>query len=64
MICNSEWTVGRIAEELDISVFRTAYLIKSRQLKPISRAGRLRIFDANTVELLRQELNNRKLSIA
>ena len=62
---NELLTVGKIAEKLAISVFAADYLIRSRGIEPVSRAGRLRIFSEEDVQKLRNELgSNQKLNKA
>ena len=53
---NIEWTVGEIARHFCAPVHRVAYLIQARGIKPTSRAGILRIFRPEDVELIGREL--------
>ena len=39
------FTVGRIAERYGVPVHRVQYVVKSRQIRPAARAGRVRLFD-------------------
>ena len=48
-------TTGEIARQLSCPVHRVRYLVKARNILPIERAGNLRIFPDDTVELLRAE---------
>lgn len=51
------WTVARIAEQLDVARHRVEYVIESRGINPIDRAGIARVFDPNDVSLIEHELN-------
>jgi DNA-binding transcriptional MerR regulator len=51
-----QWTVGEIARHHNAPVHRVEYLIRARGLKPASRAGNLRIFCDEDVELIGREL--------
>ena len=53
-------TVGEIARQLNCPLHRVLYLIQSRQIKPLQRAGHLRIFGSDVVEALREELSSNK----
>jgi DNA-binding transcriptional MerR regulator len=55
---NRQITVGVIAERLGVPIHRVAYLVRSRNLQPTARAGRLRVFDDAAVELIRRELSH------
>jgi hypothetical protein len=43
-------TIGSIARQLSAPIHRVEYVIKSRHIQPVSRAGSLRIFDEDAVE--------------
>ena len=51
-------TPGVIADELGVSVSRVIYVLQKRShdIKPIGRAGVLRLYDRAAVELVRNEL--------
>ena len=49
-------TIGVIAEQLGIPLHRVEYLIKSRDIRPVQRAGHLRVFDATALDALRKEI--------
>ena len=53
-----EWTVGEIARHHHAPVHRVEYLIRARGIKPSSRAGNLRIFSDQDVELIGHELEH------
>ena len=50
------WTVARIAEHLGVARHRVEYVIDSRCLAPIARAGIARLFDRQDVDLIAHEL--------
>jgi hypothetical protein len=50
-------TAGVIADELDAPLSRVLYVLRTRNVKPIGRAGVLRLYDRAAVETVRQELN-------
>jgi len=50
------WTVHRIAEHLGVARHRVEYIIASRAIEPIGRAGIARVFDEATVDRVRQEI--------
>ena len=50
------WTVARIAEHLEVARHRVEYVIDSRSIKPIDRAGIARVFDRRDVDLIAHEL--------
>jgi hypothetical protein len=49
-------TPGVIAAELSEPIGRVLYVIRKLGIKPIGRAGTLRLFDRNAVELVRGEI--------
>lgn len=53
---NTLWTVARIAAHLSVDRHRIEYLIDSRGIKPIARAGIARIFAPADVERLSREI--------
>ena len=50
------WTVARIAEHLNQARHRVEYVINSRGITPIDRAGIARVFDRRDVDLIADEL--------
>ena len=50
-------TSGRIAAKLGVPLHRVTYIISSRGIEPVARAGRLRLYDRGAVALIRHELN-------
>jgi hypothetical protein len=49
-------TVGVIATELDKPLHRVQYVLRKLNIKPIGRAGVLRLYDRATVEAVREAL--------
>lgn len=50
------WTPGRIAKHFDVEQHQITYLIKSRGIMPIGRAGSARVFDTAAVNQIKSEL--------
>ena len=52
-------TAGVIADELDAPLSRILYVLRKRShdIKPIGRAGVLRLYDRTAVETIRNELH-------
>jgi hypothetical protein len=50
-------TPGVIAAELDAPLSRVLYVLRSRRIKPIGRAGVLRLYDRSAVDLVRDALH-------
>ncbi len=50
------WTVGLIANHLGVEQHQILYLIKTRGIQPIGRAGSARVFSDNSVKQLSREL--------
>lgn len=50
-------TVGQIAQQLKIPIWKCQYLLRSRDIKEIARAGNLRMFAPSVVDVLRRELD-------
>lgn len=59
----SLWTVARIAEHLGVARHRVEYVISSRGLVPIDRAGIARVFDHRDVQLIDAELRRIDASV-
>ena len=51
-------TLGVIAERAHVPLHRVEYFLRSRGIKERSRAGNLRVFDDDVVDLVRKELAN------
>ena len=49
-------TVGEIARRLDVPVHRVEYVVRSRRIRPASRAGSLRVFSEAAVARIASEL--------
>jgi len=49
-------TVGEIARRLDAPLHKIAYIIRSRNIQPISTAGNLRVFSDTQVHRIASEL--------
>jgi hypothetical protein len=49
-------TPGVIAAELDAPLSRVLYILRNRNIKPIGRAGVLRLYDRAAVETVRDAL--------
>jgi DNA-binding transcriptional MerR regulator len=50
-------TLGVMSSRLNIPIHRVEYLVRARDIKPVSRAGRFRVFDEQAIETLRQEVS-------
>lgn len=50
------WTIGAIAREAGQPLHRVEYLVRARNIAPIGRAGRLRVFSAETARQIVTEL--------
>jgi hypothetical protein len=50
-------TPGVIADELGEPLTRVLYVLRNRDIKPIGRAGTLRLYDHEAVVLVRSELD-------
>jgi hypothetical protein len=55
-------TPGVIASELDAPISRVLYLLRKLNIRPIGRAGVLRLYDRKAVEIIRAELQSAKPS--
>ncbi len=51
-------TTGQIAEALGVSIFKTIYLIKTRSIQPLRKAGNARLFSPDVIETLKSEINH------
>lgn len=50
-------TLGVIASELGQPLHRIAYIVRTRGIRPVARAGNLRLFDRHAKARIRYELN-------
>jgi len=50
------WTVSRITEHIGVPRWRVEYIIGSRGILPIDRAGNARVYDPRDVEMIAYEL--------
>ena len=49
-------TVGVISVELHVPVHRIEYVIRSRDIRPLARAGNARVFSDADVKIIAEEL--------
>lgn len=52
------WTIGAIAAEAEQPLHRVEYLVRARNIAPIGRAGRLRVFSEETARQIVNELRS------
>ncbi len=52
-------TLGELARQLDCPIHRIKYLVQARRIEHVARAGNLRIFGPEVLNLLRAELDRR-----
>ena len=50
-------TLGELARRMGVAEHRLAYIITSRRIEPVMRAGILRLFSAAIIPRLQQELD-------
>ena len=50
-------TVGDLGQQLDQPIHKIEYLLSSRKVTPIQRAGRFRLYSRDTVRFLRGEID-------
>ncbi len=50
------WTVARISEHLGVSRHRVEYVIDTRGIRPIDRAGIARVFETTDVKVIASAL--------
>jgi len=50
-------TPGVIARELGVPLHRVLYVLRSRDIEPVARAGTLRLYDNAAIARVRHELN-------
>ena len=53
-------TVGQLAQEAKCPNWKVQYLLRSRNIQPLGRAGNMRMFAPGVVEVLRNELRKIK----
>lgn len=51
------WTLTRIAEHLGVPTHRVRYIVNSRGIVPVDRAGIARVFDDSSVQMIGSILN-------
>jgi len=49
-------TIGEIARRLGVAIHRVEYVVRTRNLMPVSRAGNLRVFAETDVDYVAREL--------
>ena len=49
-------TAGQIARQLNAPLHRVEYILRTREVRPIGRAGNIRVFAEADVEYIRAEL--------
>ncbi|MGE3182018.1 MAG: hypothetical protein AB7N71_10335 [Phycisphaerae bacterium] len=50
------YTLGEIAEMLEVPIHRANYAVASYRIQPTQRAGILRLFDASKIESIKSAL--------
>ena len=55
-------TVGRIAQITGEPVHRIDYIVRTRNIQPRARAGRLRVFDSAGLAAIKRELESMRAS--
>jgi len=56
-------TLGELARRLGCEIHQAQYLVASRNIEPIQRAGNLRIFSEDVVQILKGELKQGKKAV-
>lgn len=52
-------TPGILAKDLGVSLHRVQYVLRTRShIRPAARAGQLRLYDRDAIELLKHELDS------
>lgn len=52
-------TPGVIAQKLSVPLHRVLHVLKTRShIRPAARAGRIRLYDRDVIEIVRLELNH------
>jgi hypothetical protein len=57
-------TVGTIAERLHEPIHRVQYVIRSRQIEPVQRAGQIRVFDEKAIQRIGREIADMRRPVA
>lgn len=52
-------TIGEVARQLQVPLHSAEYLVRSRGIQPVARAGNARLFSEAHVRLLRSVLDQR-----
>jgi hypothetical protein len=55
MVESRALTVGEIGRRLDRPIWWVDYMVRSRGIAPIQRAGNLRVFSGDVLDFLRRE---------
>ena len=53
-------TIGEVARQLQVPLHRAEYLVRSRGIQPVARAGNARLFSEADVRQLRSALDQRE----
>jgi len=56
----SFYTVGQLAQQTKSPIWKIQYLLRSHDIREIGRAGNMRMFSPDVVEILRRELKQIK----
>jgi DNA-binding transcriptional MerR regulator len=56
MVTAQSLTTGEMARQIGVAVHRVEYVIKSRSIQPVERAGTLRIFSEADRDFIAAEL--------
>jgi hypothetical protein len=51
-------TVGEVVKKLDCPIWRVQWLLRTCDVKPIGRAGVLRLYEPNVMDVLQKELDS------
>jgi DNA-binding transcriptional MerR regulator len=49
-------TIGEIARRLGVAVHRVEYVVRTRNIQPVSRAGNLRVFSEPDIDFVGAEI--------
>jgi hypothetical protein len=52
-------TIGVISKLLNCPIHKIEYLIRAREIQPMERAGNLRVFSSDVLDVLKKELEGR-----
>lgn len=53
---NEAFTIGDLAEACKAPIHRIEYLVRSRKITPLMRAGRYRLYSPKVVDTLKREM--------